>query len=610
MNTCFSAPKYTSSSIISLSKNSTNSQSRQRIINPIKTVSNEFHTYIKNARKQMQLELDNFHHSCLKDKYNDLVSSGSNLFLTRSSLGKDSKHNVTSFSNDRIKKQKKKIFLSSLHNPRIANPLFAKSLYEKNYNYNPKGSVAKFVDNTRTFHRLKVLSNCQNEKYKKYIEEIDKQYDEIRIKTYASQNNFKLMNITVETLSNFVKHINSQVDIEKQKLLNILSFHKELEIANKVLQQKILKAENKLNLYKDYKLFLLKVKYKVQSTNQIPKDIQIKYGLIIPTEEPKQVKRTSQLYSRRSTIQRNTNRSLLKGRRNSNVSYLLRGNTTNKTITSQTNKSIKTEEKEITIEEEKNYNLPIFNTVEEFHEQFSKIEFNTFYLFSNFNNDSENLTNLRKDNAHERGFYNRVELEDKEYIDSLQKDLIKLKLKNNELINTKEKLTNLNDKAQILCRVRDQIQLMLMSFPINIEEEVNEQKIYAKISSHLDVILVNGVKTNKLLYSIGILEKLILQLTMRLRVFKSNQKNIPLYNQCRAILDKRNKEEKNRKNKIKELNKQKVLVDKVIKKNKKIIYKQSRMVHFSPVFISRKTKDKSSLHSQNTFNEYESMLTY
>ena len=289
-------------------------------------------------------------------------------------------------------------------------------------------------------------------------------------------------------MSNFVKHINSQVDIEKQKLLNILSFHKELEIANKVLQQKILKAENKLNLYKDYKLFLLKVKYKVQNTNQIPKDIQIKYGLIIPTEEPKQVKRTSQLYSRRSTIQRSTNRSLLKGRRNSNVSYLLRGNTTNKTISSQTNKSIKTEEKEKTIEEEKNYNLPIFNTVEEFHEQFSKIEFNTFYLFSNFNNDPENLTNLRKDNAHERGFYNRVELEDKEYIDSLQKDLIKLKLKNNELVNTKEKLTNLNDKVQILCRVRDQIQLMLMSFPINIEAEINEQQIYAKISSHLDVI--------------------------------------------------------------------------------------------------------------------------
>ena len=608
MNTCFSAPKYTSSSIISLSKNSTNSQSRQRIVNPIKTVSNEFHTYIKNARKQMQLELDNFHHSCLKDKYNDLVSSGSNLFLTRSSLGKDSKNNVTSFSNDRIKKQKKKVFLSSLHNPRVVNPLFAKSLYEKNYDYNAKGSVAKFVNNTKTFHRLKVLSNCQNEKYKKYLEEIDKQYDEIRIKTYASQNNFKLMNITVETLSNFVKHINSQVDIEKQKLLTILSFHKELEIANKVLQQKIMKAENKLNLYKDYKTFLLKVKYKVQNTNQIPKDIQIKYGLILPIEESKPVKRTSQMYSRRSTIQRNTNRSLLKGRRSSNVSYLLRGNTTTKTISSQTNKSIKTEERPI--DEEKNYNLPIFNTVEEFHEQFSKIEFNTFYLFSNFNNDPENLTNLRKDNAHERGFYNRVEQEDKQYIDSLQKHLIKLKAKNNELVNTKAKLTTLNDKAKILCRVRDQIQTMLMSFPINIESELDEPQIYQKISSHLDVILVNGVKTNKLLYSIGILEKLIIQLSMRLRIFKSNPKNIPLYNQCRMILDKKNKEEKNKKNKIKELNKQKVLVDKVIKKNQKIIYKQSRMVHFSPVFISRKTKDKSSLHSQNTFNEYESMLTY
>ena len=571
-------------------------------------VVNEFHSYVNNIKRQAKSKLDNFHHSYLKEKCSNYLSinSNSNIFLTRSSIDKNYPVSLTSFNECNKPKKNIKNYKQLSIKTQPPNPLISQKLYHKNFNFDERpGNVKKFVENTKLFHKMNILSNCQSERYKQFQEEMNKKNTEIQIKTYSCKENLNLLGKTIHNLNLYVKHINSQVEVEKQKLNSILAFQNELEISNKILQQKILKAENKISLYNDYKIFLLKVKYKVQDINQIPKDELHKYGFNLPNEE----NRT--LGSRRSSVikrQSIARKSVLYNKRPSklgNFLEVIQGSISSHKHQIENHNHVNTENKN----EVANYNIPIFDSINEFKETISNLERNTFDLFHNLGETSEKLHYMTKEKETEFLHFNEIQQNNYNYLTSLENLLSEAKEKYDYLLKKKKALIN-PSKEECYSKISNTLSRMILKFPINLEQELNEQYIYQNISSELNTVLVNGTKTNKILYAISLIEKLLLHYSIKLKKFKSNPKNMTTYRECRTIVDKKIKEEKNKKNKEKESQKQGMLIDKVIRKNNKIYFKQRRQVHFSPIFLNKRKNRNINRENITKFNEYESMLTY
>lgn len=572
-------------------------------------VVNEFHSYVNNIKRRAKTKLDNFHHSYLKEKCSNYLSinSNSNIFLTRSSIDKNYPVSLTSFNECNKPKKNISNYKQLSIKTQSSIPLINQKLYRTNFNYDERpGNVKKFMENTKLFHKMNILSNCQTERYKQFQEEMNKKDTEIQLKTNSCKENTFLLDKAIHNLNLYVRHINSLVEVEKQKLNSILSAQNELEISNKILQQKILKAENKISLYKDYKIFLLKVKYKVQDINQIPQDELHKYGFNLPNEENKTlVPRRSSIVKRQSIARK----SILYNKRPSKLGSLLgtiqNNISSHKHQTDNLNHGNTSKNKNEVV----NYNLPIFDSIDQFKETIVNLERNTFDLFNNLGETSEKLYNIRKDKESEFLHFKKIQQNNNNCLTSLENLLIENKEKHEYLLQKKKSLIN-TSKEECYSKISNTLNRMILNFPVDLEKELNEQYIYKKISSELNTVLVNGTKTNKIIYAISIIEKLLLYYSIKIKKFKSNPKNLIIYRECRALVDKKKKEEKNKKNKVKELQKQDVLIDKVIKKSKKIYFKQRRQVHFSPLFLKNRKNRNINRENESKLNEYELMLTY
>lgn len=78
----------------------------------------------------------------------------------------------------------------------------------------------------------------------------------------------------------------------------------------------------------------------------------------------------------------------------------------------------------------------------------------------------------------------------------------------------------------------------------------------------------------------------------------------------KALIEKQSKDETNRKNKIIKEQKRSMMMNKIIKKNTKIIYKPYHKLNFTPLFISNQFNKKNQIRAKNTENEYEALITY
>jgi hypothetical protein len=260
-----------------------------------------------------------------------------------------------------------------------------------------------------------------------------------------------------------------------------------------------------LTQYKEYKAFLLKVKFKVKDVNELPLNEKIKYGMISNLEllamthnkspirsQQTMVKRGSLRLATRRSIQRNSLLGLATKRQSKAVMGF--NNQENSSQQHKQNDLIPT-------------NIPIFESVEEFMEKWQSIENNSFKLFDKFNDNFDSLFDLKQNQKEETIIYNEKKHNHKTYKHSLISDLNKLKKENNSLTKTLTHIKSEYIKSDVNTKLTNKLKQMLLSYPIDITNIVNEKNIYSFINTNTDAILVNGIKMNKLTYMLTILEK-------------------------------------------------------------------------------------------------------
>ena len=238
--------------------------------------TNDFHNYLRNCRYLNKNKLDYFHHSCLKEKYTQYAQSKRpKIFVTDSNITPH-KHSIPSIT-------ARADFSSSLSpSHRILNTdgTLTKAYFDTNHNFINQYSIKNFIHNTRNFQKKKYLSLCHREKLRTYKEDLEKGEESIQMFKYSIKQNQELLDDMMKSLTQYVKFLDIKVEKLKVKNVSLLSRRHELELCNNKLRQEINKLENLIEEYKEYKVFLIKVKFRVKDVKDLPLHERVKYGMI------------------------------------------------------------------------------------------------------------------------------------------------------------------------------------------------------------------------------------------------------------------------------------------------------------------------------------------
>ena len=165
-------------------------------------------------------------------------------------------------------------------------------------------------------------------------------------------------------------------------------------------------------------------------------------------------------------------------------------------------------------------------------------------------------------------------------INSMKNQLTKLKEKNSFLQNKKFFIKNNNNHIKYISHniIFSKLKNIILKYPINIEKDLNIINFYENINSKSKQILDKGKYYNKNIFCLKILETLLIKYSSLIKIYSSNPKQYPLYDNIVHELEEKKKYEKNEKNKYKEIKRRELISKKVIEKNKKIIITSRRKI--------------------------------
>ena len=478
-------------------------------------------------------------------------------------------------------------------NPRISECL--------NKNLKEQNNLNNFLLSSRLIRKEKIFKKIQTEKLNEKLEDKNNDKEKLDNRIYKLNNLKIYFNIFYEFFSQYIIYLYHYIIKEKTKDLKLLEYKYTLENINIKLENKINQLEKLLDLYKQYKIFLIKIKFKVNNLKDIPYEKLLYYGINL----------------KKKTIHRNT----------------LFDNTNQITHDLNNNQKTNNNEKKIFISRKKsvmqnpnlafrklkakgliqlNNNPKIFESVEEFFSQLKYIEGNIVELFKIFDNNNE----IKKNLNNSLNNIKKLNIENEKHINnqiSLLKNQLEInKYKNNKLLEKynylkSEKFSNKHSNRLIL----NKLIKFLTNLPINIEIDFNLTNFYLNIKSKNEYIINFGKKTNKLSYILKFYERLLLHYINLSHYYKNNNKTKYKYEYVYKEIEK---DKKYKKSKLNQLNAFKNRLNNSYKFNKKIenllfLPIKKIDIYDKLIFKQKIKKDKKIKKSENE-NDYLNWVKY
>ncbi len=196
-------------------------------------------------------------------------------------------------------------------------------IYKKPFSFNEEicncleqgkrlNTISNFIDKSRTIRRFKINKEVKKYKLLELKENDLLQYEAIEIKLY----NQKLANYYLEKymviLNDYILYLYSVINKEKDIIYELVSKKNELQLEIIQIYSQINKIEKILEQNKQYKIFLLLLKYKVKDITLIPENELLKYGIRILKKEKMQNNINDNLLTKRS---KSKDKKKLQGRR-------------------------------------------------------------------------------------------------------------------------------------------------------------------------------------------------------------------------------------------------------------------------------------------------------
>ena len=364
-------------------------------------------------------------------------------------------------------------------------------------NFN-KETLSQFNQRIKTSYLFNITQQNLLKRYNEIKENKDFKIQEVKMKIFMIEDCKKKLEIFIKNLNKYVNFLYHTINKEKNIINQLYSQECELEISNLRLFNLIKQKKLLLELYKQYKIFLILVKYKKTKIGEIPEKELKKYGIEFKKDDS-----SFNIFARRST-KRISYISM------GSISSSRKGSISSKNIVKQ--KSIK--KKNINklnindlILKNKNkniINIPIFDSPDEFIYKMNDLENKVKELFSIFSEIKYNINDLYKSN-------NENELDKKNEIInfSMYEETLNELKKRNKILEMKykyllNKLKQSNEEKLFL-----KIKKILISLPINIEIDFQIMNFYGKINNNADTIIENGKSYNKCIYGLTVLENVL-----------------------------------------------------------------------------------------------------
>ena len=364
-------------------------------------------------------------------------------------------------------------------------------------NFN-KETLSQFNQRIKTSYLFNITQQNLLKRYNEIKENKDFKIQEVKMKIFMIEDCKKKLEIFIQNLNKYVNFLYHTINKEKNIINQLYSQECELEISNLRLFNFIKQKKLLLELYKQYKIFLILVKYKKTKIGEIPEKELKKYGIEFKKDDS-----SFNIFARRST-KRISYISL------GSISSSRKGSISSKNIMKQ--KSIKKKNLNkvdindlISKNKNKNIiNIPIFDSPDEFIYKMNDLENNVKELFSIFSEIKYNINDLYKSN-------NENELDKKNEIInfSMYEETLNELKKRNKILEMKykyllNKLKQSNEEKLFL-----KIKKILISLPINIESDFQIMNFYGKINNNADTIIENGKSYNKCIYGLTVLENVL-----------------------------------------------------------------------------------------------------
>ena len=579
-----------------------------------------FHRYMLQSRDIAKRDLNQFHRTFLKNKCSDYINTISNFFLTNTSdQTKNSNTNINTNTHTQTHTYTKT--LSTVTCPNLKKqipkpspqPSLQLTVNPDQYNqfrtfcggarqFNPY-SIRDFINDRRIIRKAKIQKECLIEKLISFEEEKNLlQKEEPRITQFHSENHVRLLNLFLLSMTRYVKFLFNQISIEREKLSDLYNIRFGLEKYNQNLQYMISKKEAMLSRFKDIKKFLLMVRFQVHDVNLLPIKEKVKYGLIPLYKQkgsPKEAKsRKSVMFNNPKSFRAGSfgrKSFALQQRRSINLKTI-------EELQAQTGKKN---------EEEPNFNQKIFESVDEFCQVMSNLEHRTFKLFKFINEQTETLKRLNEEKNEEIGYQERLVREEEEGYEKSERRLLNAKKYNEELNNKYRSLQKSSKDSNIMQQLKERIVRNLLKLPLNLSKYCKEEKLSEKLSSRQGFILVEGTKHDKVMFSLSLLEKIIVDYVVKMKKYDENARTHKAYQECKNSVEKQKRKENSIQKLSEEEEKRKRMYEKIMERTNRIYFKQYRIVPESPVFKIKKIKKKKETQSgQNNLSDYENYLSF
>ena len=557
------------------------------------SLSTQMNFSVKCRKKTKTInKINNFHHRFLRDKllkneaYQLLEKTvRTNVFLTHND-------NLTLDKNDFIPNSSTKRSVINCKNITVPSS-FIPICTEEYHLYNsgtPRAeSVTQFMNKTNYLRRNNIIHQLQQEKHKKFIEGCNVQMQQLEMMMYSYNLSQTLLNAFTKNFTSYIKFLNLEIEKNKKILKELVFKLSNLMKDIKSINHKISILRSSINLGKTYKTFLLCVKFRVLTIDNLPREVYQLYQLDDIKPKPP------------SRIQRRPTRKLSKLITKRSIKL---GPPPTEAPT--TNNPLHSFQKHIIS------NPPIFSSVEEFNQSLQDLETNTIKYLNKYNDLQSELKfeneyldkkkKLKQDNQNDE----KEEEERAEYI------LHELKRKN---VVLKQELSELesNAKHKFFNKIFKKIISILENFPFNLEKEFDCPNIYSVLDAKAPTILVRGIKQNTILYGLSVIEAVLLDQINKYHNLSSDMRTSMEISKIKIALDTHKrimnsrlkiKEEKERREKINE---------NILQKFNKLLYlpnrKMSLTLYNAGENHQSRNKNKHK-HTRNTKTNVYEMLTY
>ena len=618
----------------------------------------DFSEKVRKIRLKSQIEknsiLSDFHRSIIQRKFENHTKhklfietednhrniTGSEIFLTKinKSLKNQTTTNYTNKTQSLTERNKSSIDNLKLYSkhynkkypiinyklPFTFNKIIGNYFDKENGRNYIKESLSQFTERVKIKHIYNINHQILLTRYQKIEENNQLKIQEINRKILIMEKAKNYYNNFMENLYQYVRYLDNIIIRERKIMSDLYSYQSDLEFLKLNLLNKIKKTNMLLELYKQYKNFLLLVKYKKTKLTEIPEKELKKFGIFLKTKDS-----SSSIISRLQSFPKKANSNMSLNNYNTSRKGSL---SSRELIKFSSNNIIKKFSKFDSDDSLKNtsmtniydcnntfFNIPIFDSIDEFIYKMNYLEEHVKELFSIFSDVKYNLNSLiiEKNKLKEIGENeekNKIKIQ---YNEQLNKELERIKEKNKVLNN---KLKNLKNKSNIETKnkVFNKIKNILISLPINIEIDFNIINFYGKINNKkTENIFDDGKYINKSIYGLNILEMILLYYQNYMKNTLKNPKIQYIYDNIIFDLEKKKRIDKNKKIKLKfELNNLDKLCDENKKINKNIVLPIRKIDIYEKLILRKKFEKKEKLKRKKenernkNGNEYENWIIY